>query len=133
MPRIPPLTTLRAEDFAAEQRKWLPRLLLPLNQFLTNASNALNGRIEFGANIPAQDNVLTFSFNGTAQRYRWNLSLPPTILWVGQATENGIPVSLLPEWSFDPSTQNILIGFVTTSGAPLVSGRNYRIFVRAVP
>lgn len=131
--RIPPLTTLRVEDFSGEERKWLPRLFNPLNAFLTAASNALNGRIEFGSNIPCLDSYLQFNFDGLPQRYRWPLNVQPTILIVGQATENALPVSLIPMWSFDSSTQNISVSFTKVGGQALTVGVAYRVFVRAIP
>lgn len=133
MPRIPPLTTLRVEDFPSEERKWLPRLFLPLNQFLTSASNTINGRVDFGANVPAQDMTLSFSFDGSAQRFRWNLAQAPKILWVGQSTEAGLPVALNASWSYDSSTQNVSVSFFKLDGTALTSGTDYRVFVRAVP
>lgn len=136
MSRIPPLTALRVEDFDADQRKWLPRLFLPLNQFLTAVTGCINGRVEFSLNIPAQDQVLSFVFDGVSvQKFAWRLeaTFPPRILWVGQATEAGLPVAVLPNWSYDPSTQTISISFVKLDGSALTSGASYSIFIRTVP
>jgi hypothetical protein len=133
MARIPPLTTLRVEDFPSEERKWLPRLFLPLNQFLTACSNTINGRVDFGANIPSQDANLSFTFDGSAQRFRWTGSQQPRILWVGQATEAGLPVALNSSWSYDSSTQVVSTAFYRLDGTALTSGTAYKVFVRAVP
>lgn len=133
MPRIPPLNTLRVEDFDAEQRAWLPRLFLPLNAFLTAVSGALSGRIEFVSNIPAQDHQLSFQYNGRAQTVRWTLAMSPRILWVGQATEAGLAVTLFPEWSYDSSTQNVSVDFKKLNASALSIGTQYSVFIRVVP
>jgi hypothetical protein len=133
MGKIPPLSTLRTEDYPSEQRAWLPRLFLPLNSFLTAASAAINGNIEFGSNIPAQDQVLSFTYNGLAQRFAWNGNADPVILWVGQATEGGITTSVLPIWSFDSSSRTVTVNFKRLNGENLSIGASYRIVIRAVP
>lgn len=133
MPRIVPLSTLRVEDYPAEERKWLPRLLTPLNQFLTSASSALNGRIDFVSNIPAQDVQLEFTYDGSAQRFRWNLAMVPKILWVGQASEANVAINVSPSWVFDSSTSVVSVAFQKLPGGDLTVGQVYRIFVRAVP
>lgn len=136
MSRIPPLTTLRVEDFDAEQRKWLPRLFLPLNQFFTAVSSAINGRIEFVTNVPAQDQTLDFTFDGSsAQKFAWRLdaTLPPKILWVGQATEAGLAVAVFAQWAYDPSTATISVTFTKSNGSALTTGAEYKIFIRTVP
>lgn len=130
---VPPLPTLRVEDFPSEERAWLPRLLTPLNSFLTNASNAFQRRIEFGSNIPSQDNDLVFSYDGSPQSFRWFGTVAPKILWVGQALEDGLPIVLQSGWSYDSSTANISVSFYRLTGSGLSIGSRYNIFVRAVP
>lgn len=134
MGKIPPLTTLKVEDFEADQRKWLPRLFTPLNAFLTAASNVINGRIEFGSNIPAQDVALKFTHNGSAQRFRWTTpALSPKVLWVGQAWEGTEGIAVVPVWQYDASTQTVSVEFLKLPSSELTVGVEYQIFLRVVP
>lgn len=133
MPKPNQLTTLRVEDFPSEQRTWLPRLFQPLNQVLLSTYNILNGRVDFGANIPAQDEVLNFTYGGTPQTFIWRLAGTPRILWVGQATQDKAAVTLLPSWEYNSSTQRFSINFYTISGGELTIGSIYTVFVRIVP
>jgi hypothetical protein len=127
------ITTLRVEDFAADQRAWLPRLFTPLNQFLTSTYNVLNGRVEFGSNVPCLDLNLNFSYGGSAQSFTWNLNEAPLILWVGQATEDGAPIALQPSWVYNSSTKMVSVNFFKLDGTALSVGSLYKVFVRAVP
>jgi hypothetical protein len=133
VPKPNQLTTLRVEDFSAEQRAWLPRLFQPLNQFLLSTYNILNGRVEFGANVPCQDETLRFSYGGSAQTFMWKLAGTPSILWVGQATEDAVVTSLQPFWSYDSSTQKISVNFYHLDGSALTVGSQYVVFIRIVP
>lgn len=127
------LTTLRVEDYPSEQRAWLPRLFQPLNQVLTTTYNILNGRVEFGSNIPAVDQVLRFTYSGTSQSFMWSLLNAPAILVVGQATQDGIAVGLQIFWQYNSSTKKVSVDFFTLSGESLTVGSAYIVFLRALP
>lgn len=133
MARLPQSSTIRTEDFPAEVRKWVPRLLTPLNLFITSAINLLNGNLTFVDNIPAQDLNFNFTYASASQRFTWNNSRAPKLAWVGMASENGTAFIALPFWSFDASTQMVSIDFKKANGAALTSGSLYKIFVRFVP
>ena len=131
--RIPPLTALRVEDFPSEQRAWLPRMFLPLNSFLTAASSAINGRIEFGSNIPSADLTLSFVYSGVPQRFAWTQVSRPAVALVGSCFEDNQLIGLTPVWAFDSSTQTISMDFYKLDGSALVRGSSYSVFVRIVP
>lgn len=136
MSRIPPLTSLRVEDYPGDQRAWLPRLFLPLNQFFTAVTNTLNGRVDFGDNIPAQSANLSFVYDSTSQRIMWSLPTAPTQLWVGQASENGVSIGVVPIWTYDFSAKLVTANFVKINGTSisnLVVGNSYKIAIRIVP
>lgn len=133
MSKIPPLTSLRTEDYPAEQRTWLPRLFLPLNQFLTAVTNCLNGRVDFGQNIPALTQQLSFVYDGTVRRIAWNLAMPPVIFWCGQATEDTVAIAVQPKWVYDFSTGTISVTFLKSDGSELTVGTSYKIAIRIVP
>lgn len=133
MSKIPPQFSLRTEDYPPEERSWLPRLFLPLNQFLTSVTNTINGRIDFGANIPAVTTTLSFVYDGSSQKIAWPLSLAPVILWVGQASEGGIAIYLNPVWTYDFSTSLVTVSFLKANGSALTSKNSYKIVIRIVP
>lgn len=133
MSKIPPLTTLRTEDYPSEERAWLPRLFLPLNQFLTAVTNCLNGRVDFGANIPAVTQQLSFVYDGMERRIPWGLPLQPAIVWTGQAYEFDEAISVSPLWSYDSSTKIVSLSFLRSAGSELTVGNSYKILVRIVP
>lgn len=133
MSKIPPLTTLRTEDYPAEERSWLPKLFGPLNQFLTAVTNTINGRVTFGDNIPAVTQQLNFIYDGMERRIAWNLALQPAILWLGQCYEDDESVALLPVWSYSASSGLVSLEFVKADGSELTVGNSYKILVRIVP
>ena len=133
MSKIPPLTTLRTEDYPSEQREWLPRLFLPLNAFLTAVTNTLNGRVDFGLNIPAVTQQLSFVYDTVPQKILWPYPAPPAVLWLGQCYENGIAFAAKEIWSYDSSTRLISANFVKLDGSSLTTGLSYKILIRVVP
>lgn len=133
MPKIPTLTTLRVEDFPSEQRQWLPRLFVPLNQFLTVVTNTLQGRVDFGANIPALDTALDFTYDGRDSSFTWNNVNAPRILMIGQSTEDGDVVPLTCAWVYNASNNLITATFYKLNGDTLSIGSRYKIFLRTVP
>lgn len=133
MSRLPQSSTIRTEDFPAEVRKWVPRLLTPLNLFITSVINLLNGNLTFVDNIPAQDLSFNFTYASNPQRFTWNNSRAPKIVWIGMAFENGNAFVALPLWGFDASTQIVSLDFKKTDGSALTPGSLYKIFVRVVP
>lgn len=137
MGRVNVNSTLRVEDYSATYRKdLLPRLFQTLNLFITQVVSTINGGIEFGANIPSQDNALEFNFDGILPSYKWNLNRAPRFVVQGQAFEDGQPVNITFTWSFDSSRGLVSIdsllrlseGAVTT----LRSGSRYQLSLRTL-
>lgn len=135
---IPQITTLRTEDFPSE-KEWISKLLFPLNQFLLNATSAINGNITFTDNIPCQTQTLSFTYGSSAdfpKTFKWNISNnKPIELRVCSATENSVAIAVLPTWSYTNSVVTIT-GFVklSSSGASgLTVGASYNIVVRGQP
>ncbi len=133
MPKPNQLTTLRVEDFDSAQRSWLPRLFQPLNQFLLSTYNILNGRVDFGANIPCQDQTLRFTYAGNSQAFTYSLNGSPAVLWIGQSTVNAVAVGLQPSWTYDASTRRISLDLFLLNGTALTVGSTYSVFVRVCP
>lgn len=137
MGRINANSTLRVEDYAAEYRKTLlPRLFQTLNLLFTQILSAVNGNIEFGPNIPAQDNVVEFNFAGVIPTFKWNLNRPPKMVLVGRALEDGFPVIVATAFSYDSSNGLIslttLVKLAPTGVSALRTGSNYKISIRTL-
>ncbi len=134
-------STLRTEDFPPEQRKWIATLLAPLNSFLTDVTQAINGNLTFGENVPCQDIALVFTY-GSASDFpklaKWDLAsknLRPKELRLCSATENGTAIAVVHSWYYDNGSVKITGIFkVTSSGiASLTSGAQYNIVFRGQP
>lgn len=134
--KINPLSALRTEDFPKEIQKWLPQLLGPLNGYLTNTTQALQGRLDFLSNTLGQQQIFNFTYASAATtlplKFLITMQGAPTSLIVSRATEDGVPVIINVAW------QN-LNGFVqitdiakTVSGvtSALVTGSKYVLQVR---
>lgn len=137
MSRVNANSTLRVEDYPAAYRKdLLPRLFQALNLILTQVIAAINGGIEFGSNIPSQDDSLEFSYAGVAPTFKWNLNRSPKFVLHGQAFEDGQPVVLAYTWSFDSSRSLIsldsLLRLSEDGLSPLREGAKYEISLRTL-
>jgi hypothetical protein len=135
---IPSQTTIRVEDFPKDEQKWIGRLLFPLNQFLLAATNAINGNIAFGENIPSQDQTFNFVYGSTASFpmvYAWNLPNAPVEVRLASITENSSPIAAVISWSYSNGLVSIgSIVKLTTSGASsLTVGSTYNIVLRGNP
>lgn len=138
MSLIPALTTLRAEDFDPEQRKWIGKLLFPLNQFLLAATSSINGNITFGDNIPCQTQVLKFTYGGAGDfpmRFLWKQTDRPVEIRVAQALENNVGISVAIAWTFSGTQVSIasVIKIATTGVSALTEGSEYSITLRGQP
>lgn len=129
-------SNLRLEDYPSEQRPWLGRLFTPLNKFLSGVAGILNGNVEFGSNIPAQDHDLVFTYSGVNQKFLWDNVKIPRLLLVGQAYESNAPIAVSIAWIFNFDSRQIEITGISVVGATetraLVTGRTYKLFLRVV-
>lgn len=129
-------TTLRVEDYPAEQRKWLPRLFQPLNILFTQIAAAINGNVEFGPNIPAQDDALEFNYSGQFPSYSWKVNRTPKFHMLGTCLEDGVQVSLVLTLNFNASSKLIEVVSIfklSASGTQaLSSGSLYKINIRTM-
>lgn len=129
------ITNIRTEDFPG-QKDWISKLLLPINQFLLQATNAINGGITFGDNIPTVDTVLKFTFGSALsdfpKSFAWNKSVRPVEVRVTSATENSTPVTLFLTWSY--ANNKVTISSIFKGSASgltsLVAGATYNINLR---
>lgn len=138
MSLIPALTTLRAEDFDPEQRKWIGKLLFPLNQFLLAATSSINGNITLGDNIPCQTQVLNFVYGGAGdfpKRFLWKQTDKPVEIRVAQALEDSSGVAVVIAWTFSGSQVSInsMVKLTSSGVSALSEGSTYIITLRGQP
>lgn len=129
--KVSPFSSFRLEDFPTE-REWIDTLFLPLNNVLSQITQALNGRL-------SSDNIPTFTktFEGS------NLSLPqsfqntlagfiPTQMVVAQAFKAGKAIAMVGAWSQsgDTITVNELFEVTAAGNVPLSTGPKYQIVLK---
>lgn len=138
MAQIPPVKTLRVEEFPDDQKAWIGKLVTPLNLFMTLTANALTS-LTFGANIQGQEYLLDFTYNDPndlPKSFKNVLPVRPRAVQLVSATENGLPVIVAHSWQLTSDQQVEISDFVklTSSGvsAP-VAGARYQLRFRSQP
>jgi hypothetical protein len=138
MARIPTLTKIATEEFPAEVRPWIGKLLGPLNSFLTATVYALTRHLTFADNLMGQEVLLDFTYQGTQTLPSFLVDLggaTPLCFQVAQATENLTPVCLALAWQLSNGSVQIKDASKISSGSvtTLVTGARYQIRVRITP
>ncbi len=108
MAKLPAINRLVTEDFP-DQKKWVGRLLQPLNQFMESVYAGLNKGLTLRDNLAAD--VLTVDVDGAFPvKLAWRLTAKPIAVLVGdvQRSDGGtFALSGAPglRWSFNQSAQ----------------------------
>jgi hypothetical protein len=108
MATLPPVQRLVTEDFA-DQKKWIGKLLLPLNDFMESVYRALNQGLTVKENLAAD--VRTVEVDGTYPlKLSWSLKSKPVAVVVGNvARSDGTALSLVDavgvRWSYNQQSQ----------------------------
>lgn len=93
--------TIVLEDFPNEVRKWIPKLINPLNQFLEQTYKTLVNGITLRDNLKGQVDEIKI---GVTQTYpvkiAWKLNEKPTACFVGALREDVTYYTTLPTHSF---------------------------------
>lgn len=76
------------EDFPSEQRKWLPKLTVPLNNFLEQGYKALAKGLTISDNLRAETTRLRILAGETTRKIRWTQVEKPTVCFLGGITYN---------------------------------------------
>lgn len=88
--RLSTVKKIIIEDFPSEQRKWLPKLTLPLNTFLDQAYKALIKGITIRDNLKAEITSLTLLAGETSRKIKWGLNEKPSVCILGNIVyDNG--------------------------------------------
>ena len=127
MSELPQIRRLLVEDFL-EQKDWISKLFIPLNNFMDGTFTALNRGVTLRQNMAADIKVVTLNRVPTATDYAsvaWNLPQPPISLHVGRIarTDNTAVVlaaAVQVQWEYDTRKGlrlTNLIGLTPTSTA----------------
>lgn len=83
MAKINSTKRLILEEFPAEVRGWLKKLVEPLNRFIEQVYFALVNGLTIKDNLKAQTNTLTLEAGSTEVKFSWNLNERPTVVLQG--------------------------------------------------
>lgn len=100
------------EDFPADVRPWLKKLVDPLNRFLEQAYYALVNGLTTTDNLKAQTNTLTIASNATyPMKYAWRLNERPTAILVASIVDNtGVAVEpYAMSWIYNNGTVEVTL------------------------
>lgn len=129
--KVSPFSPFRLENFQT-QRDWIGTLFLPLNSVLSQVTEALNGQITAGDNIPAFTKVLSGSNLTLPQSFQVGANFTPTQMVIAQAVKAATPIAMVGAWSQSGDTISVSKIFeVSEEGnIPLASGTKYSIVLR---
>jgi hypothetical protein len=130
--KVSPFSSFRLEDFPSV-RDWISTLFLPLNSILSQVTQALNGQITFGDNIPSCTKTLSGSNLTLPQRFKIDGLKVATSMQVCQAIKAGAAIAMIGAWSQDGDTLTVSkLLEVADSGeiVPLATGTKYSITLR---
>lgn len=130
MSKVSPFSPFRLEDFP-NQRDWISTLFLPLNQVLEQVTQALNGQITAGDNIPTFTKVISGSNLTLPQSFKMG-DFTPSQMVVAQAVKAGTPIAMVGAWSVSGDTITVSQLFeVSASGnTAIASGTKYSIVLK---
>jgi len=128
--KVSPFSPLRLEDFP-NQRDWISTLFLPLNQVLEQVTQAQNGQITAGDNIPTFTKVISGSNLTLPQSFKMG-DFTPSQMVVAQAVKAGTPIAMVGAWSVSGDTITVSQLFeVSASGnTAIASGTKYSIVLK---
>lgn len=126
--KVSPFSSFRLEDFPT-QRAWIETLFFPLNNVLAQVTQALNGQVTAGDNIPAFTKVISGSNLTLPQSFQLEGKFIPKQMVVAQALKTGSPIAMVGAWSIsgDTITVNKLYEISESGNTALASGSKYTI------
>jgi len=122
MANIPTQKKILTENFPEKERKWIPALLEPLNKFMEEVTNALNGRLTLTQNI-AGDLVTVIIDGNWPKKSKWTKNNRPRAVIIGQhreISENHVAQAdpLCLDWEFKDGfiqINNVINSLASTS------------------
>ena len=131
MAKVSPFSSFRLEDFPT-QREWIATLFLPLNTVLSQVTQAMNGQVTLGDNIPTFNKAISGSNISLPIVFKLEASFIPSQMIVAQATKAGVPITMVGAWSFSGDTVTVSELFEVSSrgNTPISVGNKYNILLR---
>jgi hypothetical protein len=104
--RLPSFKKILAETWP--ELKWMPEFARPINQFFSEASNALNKNLTINENFSGK--LLTVELDGTVVKVPWDLPVKPLSVLVGNVyksdgTSFTLSSAVQVQWSYNQSDQ----------------------------
>lgn len=135
MAQIPTQTKLLVEDVPDDDRDWMSKLIIPINQFISSTIAALTKDLTFEENIRSQTKEIVFVNNASSFPLKFLLTLksrPTSVQKLNIVDISETPAALndaidIPSWTITQA-QEISIPVVTG----LVSGKKYKLTVRVL-
>lgn len=131
MAQIPVNKRLLAEDFPADQKSWISRLLAPLNDFMTQVTGALNNQLTVRENMAAEHREIEFLVRATPAltyplffKTKFNLK-PVVVTCVGAREVAGAPQPIGQAVFADWEYANGQVSITNLTG--LTVGKTYRV------
>lgn len=128
-------TNLRNEDYP-DQTAWIGRLFGVLNPFIQSVQSVFDNNIDYSTNIRSvtkdfDTSALTFPIT-----FQWPFpQVKPQALTVLTATSGTAAIALIPAWSYDSSSSQISVAYLTAVSASgvsaIVQGTRYKFSLRA--
>lgn len=131
MAQVPINKRLLAEDFPPEQKSWIIRLLIPLNDFMTQVTGAFNNGITVRENMLAEHREVEFIVRATADltfplKFKTKFALKPLVVTVVGAKEvSGAPQPIGQAVFADWTYENGQISITNLTG--LTIGTTYKV------
>lgn len=121
------------EQLPPDVQKWIDVLLIPINNFISQATYALTNQLTFTDNFLATIKQVTIATTDLPYTFNHGLTVQPTIMFIGQIQEavNGTPVGnptilttpAIAQWVLGSNGTSIQILNVTG----LTTGKSYNI------
>ena len=125
MAQLPKLSRFQTEDFGKDQRKWIGKLLQPLNSFMQSVVSALDKNLTVNQNLQGEIKSITVR-GGTTTSFKYTPTQRPQVVMIGRIIDRtgsiiSLPVSCV-DWSDDGA------GNITVQALPnLISGQDYTV------
>lgn len=118
MAKINSTKKLVIEDYPAEVRPWLRKLVDPLNRFLEQAYYALVQGLTTKDNLKAQTNSIKITTNQTYPiKFAWALNERPTAVWAANVVEStgAVVDPFSVSWIYDNGTVKLTLNGLDSS------------------
>ncbi len=116
MAKLPTVKRVTEEEFPADVKKWLGKLLGPLNQFMEQVTGALNRNLTVNDNMSGE--IKSITLDGTFPlKLSYSLKAQPAFVTVGYCRElsaqHVIPTdAIYVDWEYGADNTLILNGIV---------------------